>query len=1013
MIKYIILFLIILILLCITIQYKLIKIPSFDNIETFDSNTCFVKNQGELDVRMKQCNIYYTDNKDLCNSYPELYNLSIYQLQMLLININSSTNLVQYKDKTYNATILTNVINDKTENNIKGSCNFTPTNLYEIEGKDDSTNNFTNEFKSQFGCFLPLNNNNIDRYGNIKNNIISKYGNVNKTCIDNNDKTPITNITCKGANCPSSNKFHVITNFDNVRNNYNINIQNGTIFLKIYDKINVGFVKYNKNTNKLITINNNSIDVKNKFDSLYNIFYVNSSPLNTKYPKFTITNNITRSNNISISVYASSGENVFKIFDNNNQSEGWTTTSSIVTEYFNGYPGEYLKFDLGEKIVLRNFNLHPNSRNINNSPKNYRIYATNNQNIYNNLGNLITIKENNISNKIPTKINTSEYYYYAFTNTGNNNTITFLEDTLCDILIIGGGAAGSSGKGGSSSGGVIYYNDIVMDTGTYDITVGKGGVTNGERGYPSKIKNSRTNIQAVGGVSSRNVNGASGINNNINNNPADVDTVAMRGNNILGTSQTSSVTIRGGGGGAGADAENYTVASGLNYTIYDAPRGARPSFPGNGGTLRYSTPRRTGIVPYIYYNWGGGNILGYKSNNVIVHFTGYITIPGTGVKNIRFYSRVDDGIYMKINNNVILNSWVDQGPRTYNVTSENIQFNGGESYPIDIWYYENGGGAVIELYWNITGSISIVLDVFSTRPHYGQSGGDGILNNITGTNSYYAGGGSSYNDVIPSYSSTSKRGEYGYGGDSSIDSFTPGGNGIVIFRFKITYNSDGWENIFEYSPTSTMPTTSYLSTLSNLISYRYYAIVVKNNWENTHSCSISQLELFGYDNSIAAQTTISTPAIYISPSSSTKQAYVIAFDDKGSLMEYDINNVNNFSLKNNFKINQNNISDKILNSRNDNPLYGKICRLISSYINSKNNNNMTLNLSQIDAKINEYNNDSLNIGNQIPRALSAYKRNIYNDINLSSLTFEDYNNYSKLYNANFYLSNDDNIYIKL
>ena len=73
---------------------------------------------------------------------------------------------------------------------------------------------------------------------------------------------------------------------------------------------------------------------------------------------------------------------------------------------------------------------------------------------------------------------------------------------------------------------------------------------------------------------------------------------------------------------------------------------------------------------------------------------------------------------------------------------------------------------------------------------------------------------------------------------------------------------------------------------------------------------------------------------------------------------------------------------------------------------------MTLNLSQIDAKINEYNAVSANIGTNIYK-LSEYKNAIYNDINISGLTFDNYKEYSRLYNGKFYLSNDDNIYIKL
>lgn len=1013
MIKYLILFLVIIILISIIFHYELIKIPSY-YIETFDSGTCFVKNQGEMNVKMKQCNIYYADEKDLCNKYPELYKLTLMQLNLLIIiNTNSSTNSIQYNNKSYNKNIINRVIDDKKTKNIR-SCNFTPENLYEIESIVGSTNNFTNDYKQQFGCFLPLKNTDIDKNGNINNNIISKYGNNNKACIDNNNKTPITNIVCEGTNCPVSNNFHVITNFDNVKNTYNINIPNNEIFLKIYDKTKVAFVKYDKTRNTLTNIKNLS-EIINKYDNLYNILYIN--PTKTiKYPRYPTTAAITNYEGIKVSVYSSSGDDVYKIFDNDNNSTGWNTKVTQNIEYFSGYSGEFLKFDLGEHIVLKNFNLHPNSTNINNSPKNYRIYATNDDNYYKKLGSLINIKEDNYQ-RLPIRIGNTENYYYTFTSKGINNSITFLDNTICDILIVGGGAAGKIGKGGSSSGGVLYYKDIFIEKGKYKITVGVGGKNNGSSGTSSKIIGPRSNIEAIGGISSINVNGATGSGkniNNINNVKANINKVAMSGNKITDKINTSFITNRGGGGGTGTNAENLTINNGLNYKIYNISS-SQPSFPGNGGKLYDSIVRKSGIVPYLNYNWGGGTILGYRHDNVMINFTGYISIPGTGVKNIIFYSRVDDGLYMKINNNVILNSWVDQGPHYYNVRSNSTQFVGGQIYPIDIWFYERGGGAVIELYWDFNGSISIIpSDVFTTSPNYGQKGGDGILNNITGTNLYYAGGGSSYNDesVASSHNSINKRGDYGYGGNSFINTFTEGGDGVVIIRFKIPKSSEGWVNIYQHSPGSIAPTSFYNAVLSNIIPYRYYAIVVKDNWADTYGCSISQLELFGYRKSPLDKRIIPPPAIYATPINNSKNVYLFIFDDDGKIKEYDTNTINNFSLKNNFKKNNNYITDKLLNTNNDNPVYGKISKIISEYINKNNNNNLILNLNDIDAYIDKYNNDTDNLGNNIDK-LSKYKRAIFNDIDILDMTFERYNDYTKLYNGKFYLSNDDNIYIKL
>jgi len=72
------------------------------------------------------------------------------------------------------------------------------------------------------------------------------------------------------------------------------------------------------------------------------------------------------------------------------------------------------------------------------------------------------------------------YKYMAFTyTTGTNNTaytITFNENTECDILIVGGGGAGGwDNAGGGGAGGLVFIDNFDA-FGVYNIVVGKGGV---------------------------------------------------------------------------------------------------------------------------------------------------------------------------------------------------------------------------------------------------------------------------------------------------------------------------------------------------------------------------------------------------------------------------------------------------------------------------------------------------------------------------------------------------------
>jgi hypothetical protein len=150
------------------------------------------------------------------------------------------------------------------------------------------------------------------------------------------------------------------------------------------------------------------------------------------------------------------------------------------------------------------------------------------------------------------------------------------------------------------------------------------------------------------------------------------------------------------------------VKADLYYDTY-AGTGAYPTFPGNGGSLYYGTVLSSGTVSQLNYNWGSGVVLDSGRNErVIVHFYGYITIPDTGSQDIQFYLYADDGVYMKIDNTVVINDWNEQGPGTWNYISTDQTLTGGQTYYIDAWWYENGGGAAFKLYWDQSGSVALV-----------------------------------------------------------------------------------------------------------------------------------------------------------------------------------------------------------------------------------------------------------------------------------------------------------------
>lgn len=104
-------------------------------------------------------------------------------------------------------------------------------------------------------------------------------------------------------------------------------------------------------------------------------------------------------------------------------------------------------------------------------------------------------------------------------------------------------------------------------------------------------------------------------------------------------------------------------------------------------------------VEAVNFNWAGvspGDPLGV--DNFSVRWTGSITAPVTG--NYIFGTRSDDGVRLWVGADQAINNWNDHSAMWNRSTP--IPLKGGEPVGITLEYYENGGDAVIELYWSNT-----------------------------------------------------------------------------------------------------------------------------------------------------------------------------------------------------------------------------------------------------------------------------------------------------------------------
>lgn len=159
-----------------------------------------------------------------------------------------------------------------------------------------------------------------------------------------------------------------------------------------------------------------------------------------------------------------------------------------------------------------------------------------------------------------------------------------------------------------------------------------------------------------------------------------------------------------------ATAVYATGVQGITYETY-AGGGGSPSITGR-------TLLTTGTVSNIDFSWGGGTVLDSgRSDGVIVHFYGYYLVPGTGTQTMYFGIDSDDGQKLTVNGTNLVNCWCEQGSGFRNGS---ITLTGGSIVPIDVWYYENGGGAFVKVYWynpNVGWEV-IPAANFATDPGY-------------------------------------------------------------------------------------------------------------------------------------------------------------------------------------------------------------------------------------------------------------------------------------------------------
>ena len=142
--------------------------------------------------------------------------------------------------------------------------------------------------------------------------------------------------------------------------------------------------------------------------------------------------------------------------------------------------------------------------------------------------------------------------------------------------------------------------------------------------------------------------------------------------------------------------------NGLIYQNY-AAGGAMPSYTQDAnGNITNRTLLSTGTVSTVGLTTSSGAGLPTRSDGFIVRFHGFINIPTAGTYS--FGGQADDGIRIKVNNTQVVNSWIESGG---DFRSGSVSLPAGV-VPVEVMYYENGGGQMVNFQWFQNNSWQIV-----------------------------------------------------------------------------------------------------------------------------------------------------------------------------------------------------------------------------------------------------------------------------------------------------------------
>ncbi|MHC4370456.1 MAG: LamG-like jellyroll fold domain-containing protein, partial [Planctomycetota bacterium] len=146
------------------------------------------------------------------------------------------------------------------------------------------------------------------------------------------------------------------------------------------------------------------------------------------------------------------------------------------------------------------------------------------------------------------------------------------------------------------------------------------------------------------------------------------------------------------------------------------------------GMIPGGTPALTRTDPQIDFNWGdpGGPDPAVGDDQFSARWTGEVEAAFS--ETYTFYTNSDDGVRLWIGGQQLVSNWTNHGPTENKGT---IDLVAGNTYSLQMEYYEDGGGAVAELRWSSANTpkqvipqaaLSLPIKAGTPNPGHGATG---------------------------------------------------------------------------------------------------------------------------------------------------------------------------------------------------------------------------------------------------------------------------------------------------